>query len=144
MADSHRQRILVMDRDLGELTRLDALLSQEGYLVTLRPSLPEALACVARMGIDLVVAGTGQSECASRELAAKVESLSPGTRVLVLLDEFHSRSYLDMMDPGADRFLSKPYRELQLVDRVKRLLAQDEPPAGGVAPIRAGISGATS
>lgn len=116
-------RILVVNRDLDTLTSLDFLLTREGYRVTLCSSLSEALRAIARRGFDLVIAGTREEEGNGLDLVWKIEEVSPGTRVVLLLEPDCGRSYRYMINAGADGLLMKPYTGNQLTERVERLLA---------------------
>ncbi len=122
MFDKSEPRIMVVDQDLGMLTSMDSLLTRQGYLVTICSSSAEALSAVARNGLDVVIAGATDSEWDGTALVSRIKGLSPGMKVVLVLNGNCSKGYIEKMARSADALLVKPYSESQVLDKVERLL----------------------
>jgi response regulator RpfG family c-di-GMP phosphodiesterase len=122
MTDEKKPLILIVDQHLETRTALDSLLSREGYRITTCSSSAEALRAIAAQKIDLVIAGRSGPERNGAILVAKIKTLSPETRVLLLVEVNDDSIVADAIAAGADGLLRRSYSEGQVFQRVERLL----------------------
>ena len=122
MSDEEKQLILIVDRNLSTLTKLDSLLSREGYRVSTCSSSAEARKAVAGQRLDLVVAGSVGLDRLGTVLVSKIKALSPETNVLLLIDSNENSIVAEAIAAGADGLLRRSYSESQVIQRVERLL----------------------
>ena len=103
---------------------MSRILERNGYHVTEAESGEHALRVVDEFDgtFDLLVSDVVMGEMSGRELAATLQSKSPGLLVL-LVSGTANRSIIGELDAGASDFLAKPFKPSDLVDRVHDLLA---------------------
>ncbi len=122
MSEENKPMILVVERQLSTLTSLDALLSREGNRVTTCSSTTAAMEALAGQKFDLVIAGRSGPERHGAALVSKIKTLSPETRVLLLIEPGDEPIIAYAITAGADGLLRKTYTESQVLQRVERLL----------------------
>jgi len=128
MSDAKRPLILVVADDLGKLTYLDSLLGRKGNLITTCSTRADAERAVAGHKLDLVIVGRMGEEGDENALIWKVKNLSPGTKLIQLVDNPDWAASIAPLNAGADELLSAPYSEEELLESIKRLLSHDFPP----------------
>ncbi len=121
MSEEKRPLILIADRQLATHLSLDALLSLEGYRVTMCSSSSEALKAVAREKLNLVIAGR-VGPLPHSTLVSQIKTISPETNVLVLIESDEDSMLAESIAAGADGVLRRPYSESQVIERVNGLL----------------------
>lgn len=125
----NRQRILVIDGNLGlaELVRL--ILGNEGYDVTIARSGEEGYQQALHLRPDLILMDVvlpgmdGYTLC--RQLRQK-----PATRsipILILSSKTDIADKVAGFEAGADDFLNKPFQPAELTYRIRSLLARFQP-----------------
>jgi putative two-component system response regulator len=119
-------RILVVDDHPSSRMTAVALLSLEGYEVLEADSGPQALACVARGKLDLVLLDVMMPGMDGYEVCRRLKQdeqtrLIPVVFVTALDDR---RARLRGIEVGGDDFLTKPFDQLELSARVKSLVHQ--------------------
>ena len=122
MSEEQKPLILIVDQHLNTLTRLDSLLSREGYRVSTCSSSAEALKAVAGQKLDLVVAGRAGPDRDGTALVSQLKALSPETGVLLLMDSNDDAIVAEAIASGADGLLRRSYSDSQVIQRVERLL----------------------
>jgi|SRR5579859_5299327 len=130
MSDAKKPLILVVADDLRRLTYLDSFLGRKGNLITTCSTRADAEKAVAGHKLDLVVVGKMGEEGDENALIWKVKSLSPGTRIIQLVDNPDWAASVAPLNAGADELLSAPYSEEELLESVQRLLSDGFPPPG--------------
>ena len=116
-------RILVVDDNEINLRLLEARLGAEFYEVVLAVNGPEALALAATGGIDLVLLDVMMPGMDGYEVCRRLKADPQTTHIPVVLvtalDQPSDR--IEGLNAGADDFLTKPARDLQLFTRVRSL-----------------------
>ena len=117
------------DPDIGKLIML--LLARAGIEGTLRTDGSSGLAAVAELRPDLVVLDVGLPVLDGWEVLARIRA-GDGPRLPVLLLSAHAQE-TDRnrgLGLGADHFMLKPFRNDELVARLRSLLPAGSPRAG--------------
>ena len=118
-------KILIADDEPHIVTALEFLLVQSGYEVDVARNGDEALARIAAGRPDLVLldvmmpAKSGYEVC--RELRASPELA--GTKVVMLSAKGVPADVGKGMEAGADLYITKPFSNRELIDKVRQLLA---------------------
>lgn len=122
-------RILIAEDEPFIVESLRFLLSHEGYEVDAVGDGEEALAAVLRQLPDLLILDAMIPSTSGFEVLAKLRS-APTLKslpVMVLTAKGQAVDRQRMMDLGADDFMTKPYSNKDLVERVQQLLKQARP-----------------
>ena len=117
-------RVLVVDDNAQARELLRAALAAEGYAVTLTQGGEEALTKVAEevpelILLDINMPGLNGYEVCSRLKGAEATRLIP---IIFLTSMSDLEDKLRGIEVGADDFLTKPFRKVELLARVKSLL----------------------
>ncbi|WP_434311847.1 response regulator transcription factor [Hominifimenecus sp. rT4P-3] len=114
-------RILLAEDDRGIVENLTALLTQENFFVRSVSGQGEALSLLADESFDLLLLdialsdGNGYPVCA----AAKKKYHMP---VIFLTASGDEMSVVTGFDMGADDYIAKPFRPLELISRIRNVL----------------------
>ncbi len=122
-------RILIAEDEPFIVESLRFLLSHEGYKVHAVGDGEEALAAVSRELPDLLILDAMIPSTSGFEVLAKLRAApsSKSLPVMVLTAKGQAVDRQRMMDLGADDFVTKPYSNKDLVQRVHELLKQARP-----------------
>lgn len=127
--------ILLVEDDYAILANLTSFLRDEGFRIEAVRTQSDALAAIARGGLDLALVditlaqGDGLAVCAGAKAA--------GLAVIFLTASGDENSVVRGLDMGADDYVSKPFRPRELVSRIRSVLrrtgrAQSEVRLGSV------------
>ena len=127
--------ILLVEDDYAILANLTSFLRDEGFRIEAVRTQSDALAAIARGGLDLALVditlaqGDGLAVCAGAKAA--------GLAVIFLTASGDENSVVRGLDMGADDYISKPFRPRELVSRIRSVLrrtgrAQSEVRLGSV------------
>ena len=127
--------ILLVEDDYAILANLTSFLRDEGFRIEAVRTQNDALAAIARGGLDLALVditlaqGDGLAVCAGAKAA--------GLAVIFLTASGDENSVVRGLDMGADDYISKPFRPRELVSRIRSVLrrtgrAQSEVRLGSV------------
>ena len=127
--------ILLVEDDYAILANLTSFLRDEGFRIEAVRTQNDALAAIARGGLDLALVditlaqGDGLAVCAGAKAA--------GLAVIFLTASGDENSVVRGLDMGADDYVSKPFRPRELVSRIRSVLrrtgrAQSEVRLGSV------------
>ncbi len=122
-------RILIAEDEPFIVESLRFLLSHEGYEVHAVGDGEEALAEVSRQRPDLLILDAMIPSTSGFEVLAKLRATptSKSLPVMVLTAKGQAVDRQRMMDLGADDFVTKPFGNKDLVQRVQLLLKQARP-----------------
>jgi len=113
-------KILVTEDDSGIAKNLSLLLTGEGYCVTLAAGQREAIEALEDERFDMALLdislpdGSGYNVCT----AAK----KSGTPIIFLTASDDEISVVTGLDMGADDYITKPFRPMELLSRIKSVL----------------------
>lgn len=116
-----KERILIIEDDQKIGYHLSALLTEEGFLPTAKDSWGEAEPVLASGGVDLVLLDITLPDANGYSLCTAIKRRwdLPVIFLTALGDE---SSIVTGFDLGADDYISKPFRPLELVSRIKNVL----------------------
>jgi len=122
-------RILIAEDEPFIVESLRFLLTHEGFEVEAVGDGQEALQAVARGVPDLLILDAMIPSASGFEVLTKLrgEPQSKALPVLVLTAKGQAADRKRMMDLGADEFVTKPFGNKDLVQRIHRLLQQARP-----------------
>jgi DNA-binding NtrC family response regulator len=147
-ADSapHVANILVVDDEPSARAALVDLLREEGYTVRSAADGFKALGQMDEWTPDLVITDVKMPGMDGIELMAKVRERLEGTAVVVMTAYGSVEHAVSAMQQGADDYLTKPVHFPELLQVVRRVLANDEVRrenarlrASGAAPTAPGV-----
>jgi DNA-binding response OmpR family regulator len=118
------QRILVVDDNPHIAALLQHSLSGEGYSVSVARDGLEALECVKRQAPDLILLDLELPYLSGDEVCRKLKG-DPATQfipVVMVTAQGEAQNKLAAWDYGADEFLSKPFRMVEVTARCRSLL----------------------
>lgn len=114
-------KILVVEDDTLIVRNLSELLRQEGFAVTTASGQKEALQAVEKVGFDLALLdislldGNGFSLCKSLKERYQLP-------VIFLTATDDEASVVMGLDMGADDYIIKPFRPMEMISRIKSVL----------------------
>lgn len=120
----HRQSILIADDDAQALAILQQIMLGQGYEVFTAREGTTALAMVQEKKPDLVILDNYMPGLSGSEICAAVKS-DPKTRlipVVMLTGYTETPDKLEAIEAGADDFVNKPYKAVELTTRIRSLL----------------------
>lgn len=132
-----KERILIIEDDQKIAYHLSALLTEEGFLPTAKDCWREAEPVLASGGVDLVLLDITLPDANGYSLCTAIKRRwdLPVIFLTALGDE---SSIVTGFDLGADDYISKPFRPLELVSRIKNVLRRT-----GKAPAQLRCGGLT-
>jgi len=123
--------ILIIDEDVALLASLETLLEQEGYQVFSAPHLVLAEQLLTTHQPALVLL---EVEMAQGEGWKLLEQLAKQVLVLVLTTNGKEESVIHGLELGAVDYLTKPYRSIELLTRLRLRLRGRAPHSAALAP----------
>lgn len=132
-----KERILIIEDDQKIGYHLSALLTEEGFLPTAKGSWGESEPVLVSGGVDLVLLDITLPDANGYSLCTAIKRRwdLPVIFLTALGDE---SSIVTGFDLGADDYISKPFRPLELVSRIKNVLRRT-----GKAPAQLRCGGLT-
>ncbi len=117
-----RGRVLVVDDQRNMRTTTALLLRAEGFTVDEAGSGEEALACLASRPVDLLLTDLKMEPMDGLTLLKRALEASPQTQVIVMTAYGSIETAVEAMRRGAYDYVTKPFKEGELVHRVTKAL----------------------
>ncbi len=125
--------VLIVDDEppIRKLLRMG--LATQGYAITEATNGRTALEALAQATPDLVVLDLGLPDMAGGDLLRRIRTAYEAVPIVVLSSRDDERTKVEMLDAGADDYVTKPFGMNELLARVRaalrhRLLVQGERP----------------
>lgn len=123
-------RAVIVEDSRTQAHRLAALLEREGFEVEVAPNGEKGLeACGRRPAPDIVISDILMPEMDGFELCRRIRA-APGLErvpVLLLTSLTDPSDVLRAIEVGADNYLTKPYSDERLLDRVRHMTGSTPP-----------------
>ena len=121
LADVHR-RVLVVDDDARTREAVARLLGDEGYEAAVASDGEEASSLLSRWRPDLVLTDLNMPRLDGRGLLQRVQSVLPGTPVIILSARGTAEAGRLVEGMGAAGFFAKPVHVEELLARIRDLI----------------------
>lgn len=132
-------KILVIDDEKSIRKLLDISLTSEGYNVSLANTGKEGLLQLANFRPDVIILDLGLPDIPGAELIKSIRERS-STPVIVLTVKDTESDKVNLLDAGADDYLTKPFNITELSARIRVALRHSlnlkEEPVYSVGPFR--------
>ena len=124
-AESHRTRVLVVEDNRTQRTKLRRTLESAGFEVAIAADGQEAIEALAAAAYDMVLSDVLMPRLTGYELCRqlKADSRLEDTPVILLTSLGKPTDIIRGLECGADCFVNKPYEEEYLLGRIRDLLA---------------------
>jgi len=123
-APQPRPRILIVDDQRNMRTTTALVLRQQGYQVTEAESGEAALSRLLAEPFDVVLTDLKMAPLDGLAVLRGALEISPSTQVIVMTGYGTVESAVEAMQQGAYDYVSKPFKESELLLRVQRALEQ--------------------
>lgn len=119
------EKILIVDDEENARIGLQKLLSRDGYQVAAVANGYEALACLEREPIDLVITDINMPEMNGLVFLQELNRQHPRVQVIMVTAYGGVESYLEAMNLGAFEYLNKPVKLDELRAVMERIFARE-------------------
>ena len=126
------ERILLVEDDAAIVESLSLLLRQQGFQVSCASSQAGALALLAQP-FDLMLLDVSLPDGSGFSVCAAARHTAPALPVIFLTASDDELSVVTGLDMGADDYIAKPFRPLELLSRIRTALRRKGKAA---APLR--------
>jgi DNA-binding NtrC family response regulator len=120
---TERARVLVVDDEPDMAESCAFLVARQGYATTVATSAEAALEELARQPFELVISDVRMPRMSGLQLLAAVKSRDPDIEVVLITGYPDIQSAVMAIKAGAFDYLTKPYAEKDLLDRVAKAVA---------------------
>ena len=117
-------KIMLVEDNETIILGLEYLLSREGYQVVTAKDRKQALAGLEQGGLDLVVLDIALPDGSGFDVCREVREQGH-TPVIFLTAMDEERYVVKGLDMGADDYIVKPFRNRELVSRIKSVLRRN-------------------
>lgn len=126
MVASRVPKILVVDDEENARLGLSQLLAQEGYDVVCAADGGEALDCLSRSPVNLVISDVQMPGMNGMTFLRELSQRHPGTAVIMITAFGEVESYLEAMQLGAFEYLNKPVKVEELKAVMRKISGFDQ------------------
>ncbi|MEQ1633702.1 MAG: sigma-54 dependent transcriptional regulator [Planctomycetota bacterium] len=123
MSDPQRMRILVVDDEPDMAESCAFLLERQGYATVVATSAEAAMEEMLRTRFALVVTDVRMPRMSGLQLLTAVKSCDPDIEVVLITGYPDIQSAVSAIKQGAFDYLTKPYAEKDLLERVAKAVA---------------------
>lgn len=129
--------IVIAEDSTMQSQKLENLLTQNNYNVMAAKNGIEAISLIRSKKIDLIISDVAMPEMDGYTLCRKVkqDSLLSFIPVILLSSMNSSKDIIQGIESGVDYYLTKPYDDEYLIDRIKFILSGAILPWNGASPI---------
>ena len=117
-------RILLVEDNESIILGLEYLLTQEGYQAVTARSLEEAAAAVKKQPVDLILLDITLPDGNGFDFCRRVKEKGD-TSVIFLTAREEEGDVVKGLDMGADDYIVKPFRNRELISRIKSVLRRN-------------------
>ncbi len=112
-----KQKILIVDDDLGMRETLEAVLTADGFEVKTAVNGVATKDIINRRTFDLLLLDMKMPDCSGLELLPKIKEIAPDTEVVMMTAYGTIKSAVEAVKQGAFDFITKPFEldELRLI-----------------------------
>ncbi|MBW8190498.1 sigma-54 dependent transcriptional regulator [Neiella marina] len=133
-------RVLVVDDNPDILDALELLLSLHEHEVITASSMQQAITCMERRKIDLVIQDMNftnglTSGNEGRELFYKLKQLNPTVPIIVITAWTHLHNAVELVKAGATDYLPKPWDDSRLLELVSEHINNQAQQNQSAAPV---------
>ena len=125
-------RVLIVEDEASLGEQLRKHLTAAGYVVDVAPDGLEGQYLATEYAFDLAIIDLGLPKISGADLIASMRQGQVNTPVLVLTARSHWRDKVDVLEAGADDYLTKPFQMEELLARVNAVIRRS---AGHAKPI---------
>ncbi len=118
MADAHRKHVLVVDDEPAMTRVLAAALDARGFRVTAVGTGAEAIEAVSRMSPAAVILDLGLPDIDGVEVCRRIRAWSDVPIIVLTADDTEHRK-VEVLDDGADDYVTKPFSTPELLARLR-------------------------
>jgi two-component system KDP operon response regulator KdpE len=134
---SEERTVLIVDDEERICRFLSAILSQNGYKTQVCYSGESAIDVIASSPPDLVLLDLGLSGMDGFSVIKNIRGGDAAALpIIVISARMHERDIVHALDLGADDYIKKPLRPMELLARCKNALRHAEARNNGAAPLR--------
>jgi two-component system response regulator HydG len=119
---SHTPALLIVDDDESNLESLEGVFAREGYSIELAKGGRDALECVRRQRVDVVLTDLMMPDMDGLDLLRSVKTVSPETEVILMTAYGTVARAVEAMREGAYDFVTKPFKKIQIIKGVRRAM----------------------
>jgi DNA-binding response OmpR family regulator len=119
-----RKTILIVDDELSILVPLQFLIEKEGYLPKLAQSGKEAIEKIAEVKPDLILLDIMLPDLDGYEIYEMIRKRAEwkSIRIIFLTAKNRDGDIAKGLAMGADAYITKPFSNAQLMDKIRRLI----------------------
>ncbi len=125
----HRKRILIVDDELSILVPLQYLLEKEGYDTKLAQSGKEAIEKIEEFQPNLVLLDIMLPDLDGYEIYHMIRQKEHwrSIRIVFLTAKNQETDMAKGLAMGADAYITKPFSNVQLIDKIRALIGPKAP-----------------
>ena len=113
-----QEKILVVEDDIQIQNFMVYTLGNAGFEVAAVPSGKEAIECMIRKDIDLILPDLGPPDMDGMDVLHKVREWS-GVPIIIVSARDQDKEKVTALDDGADDYLTKPFSATELMARIR-------------------------
>ena len=113
-----QEKILVVEDDIQIQNFMVYTLENAGFEVAAVPSGKEAIECMIRKDIDLILLDLGLPDMDGMDVLHKVREWS-GVPIIIVSARDQDKEKVTALDDGADDYLTKPFSATELMARIR-------------------------
>jgi DNA-binding response OmpR family regulator len=114
--------VMVVDDDEFILDILQKIIRRDGYEVIPVRSALEALKTLEETKVEVIISDIVMPEMDGMELLASVKTKHPGVQVVMITGHSGRFGKESVLDAGADGFISKPFKNIEIIRTLQRLM----------------------